>query len=180
MKKENSDTITRYKLNEAKFFLSKMKEDNDNFEYYNSAFLAAARSVTFFMQKEYNKIPEYRNWYFEKQNIMKNNDIMKILNEKRVMTLHTKPIKPLKKKVIYINETIQLSSAIIGIEENKLRIKGTPKKPTLTKVSEGMLWYYDDYNSKDVIYVSEQQISFLENLTNECESKFLALLEHAK
>jgi len=171
-----NETITRTKFDEAKFFLSKMKEDNDNFEYYNSAFLAAARSVTFFMQKEYDKIPGFKTWYLEKQKIMKNNVIMKILNDKRVMTLHIKPIKPLEKKVLYINETIQLSSLVIKAEENKLRIKGTPKKPALTKVSKGVLWYYDDYDLADVFYVSGQQTWFLENLINECESKFLSKL----
>ncbi|MCD6209368.1 MAG: hypothetical protein J7J01_00480 [Methanophagales archaeon] len=52
-------TDTREKLLEARYFLEQMKErqsDQDAFKYNLSAFLAAARSVTLIMQKEFARL----------------------------------------------------------------------------------------------------------------------------
>jgi len=49
---------SRYKLNEATHFLSIMKEefgDDEIFGYNFSAFLSAARSITYYMQKQYKR-----------------------------------------------------------------------------------------------------------------------------
>ncbi|MBC7108976.1 MAG: hypothetical protein H5T41_09395 [Methanomassiliicoccales archaeon] len=61
---------TRFKLNEAKYFLEQMKEHADSteeFAYNLSAFLSAARSVTWIMQNEFKNVPGFEEWYSEKQ-----------------------------------------------------------------------------------------------------------------
>jgi len=54
------------KYSEAKYFLEKMKENISNpdvFRYNLSAFLAAARSITFVLQKEFkNKKEGFNEW----------------------------------------------------------------------------------------------------------------------
>lgn len=47
------------------------------FRYDFNAFVNASRSVTFILQKVYNKIPEFENWYKEKQEILKNDEFAK-------------------------------------------------------------------------------------------------------
>jgi hypothetical protein len=59
---------TQQKYNEAEYFLEMMKENDENrqrFKYNLSAFLSAARSVTFVLQKECSKNPEFKEWYFK-------------------------------------------------------------------------------------------------------------------
>jgi len=66
---------TRQKLEEAKYF----------FKYNLSAFLSAARSVTLIMQKEFGKVSDFKDWYTEKQSMMRSDETMRLLNNKRVM-----------------------------------------------------------------------------------------------
>ena len=59
-------TDTMDKLNEAKYFLKSMNDntpEREAFKYNLSAFLAAARSVTFIMQKEFDSIKGFKDWY---------------------------------------------------------------------------------------------------------------------
>jgi hypothetical protein len=61
---------TRFKLNEAKYFLDQMianVENHDNFEFNLSAFASASRSVTFVMEAEFKKDGRepFRYWYKE-------------------------------------------------------------------------------------------------------------------
>lgn len=176
MSVQATNTDTKQKFDEAKFFLTKMKEDNDNFKYYHSAFLCAARSITLFMQKEYDKVSGFKEWYAVKQNIMRDNDVMKILLDKRNMTVHQKTINTLEKTVIHVRETISLSSVAIATAEDRIRVKGVTKKPGSTEIRKEILWFYNYDDSFDVVNISEQQIGFFEELIVECELKFLQAL----
>jgi len=56
------------KLNEAIYFFEKLKtlKDSENineFKYNGSAFLSAARSVTWALKKEFKKNPQFEDWY---------------------------------------------------------------------------------------------------------------------
>ena len=71
---------TQQKYNEAEYFLEMMKDNDENrqrFEYNLSAFLSAARSVTFVLQKESSKNPDFDEWYGKKQMQMKRDKIFK-------------------------------------------------------------------------------------------------------
>jgi hypothetical protein len=98
---------TYEKLYEAKFFLHKMiVEDESNygetnedheytaFLYYISAFLSAFRSITYLMQKEFNNIEGFTEWYAHQQEILTNDETLKQLAEERVNTNHLKMPKP--------------------------------------------------------------------------------------
>lgn len=59
---------TRSKFDEAQFFLERMKESRgtEEFQYYLSAFLSAARAVTWVLDKEYKNseyADDFVNWY---------------------------------------------------------------------------------------------------------------------
>jgi hypothetical protein len=64
---------TENKLKEAKYFFNQMKVNLNNPEilgYNLSAFITAARSITYFMQKEYDSTPNFESWYKTKQQEM--------------------------------------------------------------------------------------------------------------
>lgn len=54
------------KLQEARFFLDKMRENypgEEHFDYYFSAFTSAARSVLWVMRYEFGDVPGWRGWF---------------------------------------------------------------------------------------------------------------------
>ena len=61
---------TADKVGEAEYFLSMMKqmcEDDKLFAYKLSAFLSAARTITWYMQKQYKHRDGFAQWYCQKQ-----------------------------------------------------------------------------------------------------------------
>ena len=90
-------TNTREKLGEAKYFFERMIEKQSEceaFQYNLSAFLSAARSITLIMQTEFDKVLGFKEWYANKQTHVLADKTMKFLNNKRVMTIHQKPVRP--------------------------------------------------------------------------------------
>ncbi len=95
---------TGFKLREAKFFLAMIDmaykryiEDNsyegyDIVMFYFDAFLSSARSITFFMQKQYDDNIEFKAWYSHQQSIIRADPELKCLNEARVSCIHTKSV----------------------------------------------------------------------------------------
>jgi len=185
-------TDTRDKLNEACYFLEQMKEkqsDRDAFRYNLSAFLSAARSVTFLMKPEFHKAPGFKEWY-AKTGVEKDND-MKFFNEKRKMTIHTEPVRPRAKVDVTIyaptaNITISaLPPTIITTKADgtiERRIEPEPTLSPVTPVSdetktEGKAvtewrWYFEGLPDKDVVTACEEHLKKLGALVAECESLF--------
>lgn len=177
-------TNTREKLLEAKYFLDRMIEkqsERDFFQYNLSAFLSAARSITFFMQEEYGKANGFDQWYTNKQTHMRADKTTRFLNDKRVMTIHQKPVKPAAHVKVTASATVGINvsaSAIvtrangtvekIGPEPKpKLELKSAPVKPeTVTEWQ----WYFHEIKDKDVVTLCKEHIRKLEDLVEECES----------
>src|SRR5271157_5071568 len=78
------------KLDESRFFLSKMISSGDNvieFRYYFSAYVSACRSVTFVLQAVMKGVPGFAEWYSEKQNQLNQNLLARFFVERRNETL---------------------------------------------------------------------------------------------
>ena len=173
---------TRKKLSEAKYFYDRMKDTISNPEHFGynlSAFLSAARSVTFFMQKEYKDISGFTDWYTDKQSDMKDDREMNILNEKRTQTIHRKSIDPRAYVDLRISEHIHASESISidiiypdGSTEKKVSKPEPRPKPAKTEVKKEWRWYFEDMPDKDIINVCKEHMVKLENLVTECESIF--------
>ena len=177
-------TDSREKLLEAKYFLERMKEmqsDRDVFKYNLSAFLAAARSVTFIMQTEFDKVTGFGEWYTEKQSKMRNDETMRLLNDKRVMTIHTQPIQPRAHVNVNITEHVTISASISmvitradGTIERRESEPTPPPAPAKTEVTTEWRWYFDELSEKDVVTLCGEHIVKLETLVAECESQFIS------
>lgn len=178
-------TNTKEKLLEAKYFLERMTEkqsDRDAFKYNLSAFLAAARSVTLIMQKEFDKAPGFKKWYSEKQAKMQSDEVMKLLNDKRVMTIHQQPVRPHAHVNVGISEHVVISESISivithanGTIERRESKPTPPPPPAETEATTEWRWYFDELPGKDIITLCQEQIVKLETLVTECESRFTSL-----
>ena len=86
---------TQHKVKEAEFHLRQAQEryqEDEEFSYFLSAFLSAARSITFYMQKQYGKHSGFPEWYCIQQTKMVADEDLKYLNEARVEDVHRKPV----------------------------------------------------------------------------------------
>ena len=89
-------TRTQYKLEEAKFFLLLLEQNWRHFphvDYFLSAFVPAARSVTWVMRSEYGKVPGWEQWFDAKKPSSKARELLKRMNEVRVRATKSVPLK---------------------------------------------------------------------------------------
>jgi hypothetical protein len=188
-------TNTRNKLNEASYFLEQMKNkqsDRDAFRYNLSAFLSAARSVTWVMKKEFDKAPGFEKWYEKAQGDMNKDSCMKFFNEKRRMTIHIEPVKPQARVdvTIYVPAVNITASTLpptvttsTADETTGKRVKPelttsfvTPASVATTADGEAVTkwrWYFKELPDKDVATACEEHIKKLEDLVVGCESEFM-------
>jgi hypothetical protein len=84
--------------------MKKNIEDDKIFSFTLSAFRTAARSITFFMQKEFSNDTGFNNWYKSKQKLMESDNNFTFFNEMRVATVHISRVMPNKKVSVSIVE----------------------------------------------------------------------------
>ena len=180
---------TQQKYNEAEYFLEMMKEnieDRQKLNYNLNAFVSAARSVTFFLEKRFLTKSKFNDWYFGKEQKDKTG-ILKFFREKRNIVIHEKIIKPRAE----ISTTNHFSGAgSLSIEsivrkadgaikdyeysESPVKSKITPKQDN-TEITE-YKWFFSDcqneYRNVDVITLCEKYLNELKMIVEEAESKF--------
>jgi len=130
------------KLEEAFYFFNQMKEnvDNkDNFKFNLSAFLSSARSITLFLQEEFNGNPRFEEWYPHKQDEMRANSLMKFCKETRNDEVHVKRVDVEGHHEVSFTDTVGVTDTVQYILH---RADGTIDR-----------WYFTDFNDgeKDII-----------------------------
>jgi len=173
---------TREKLQESRYFLELMtltQAERDAFKYNLSAFLSASRSVTLIMQREYDKISGFKQWWSEKQEEMRSDDAMRLLNEKRVMTIHLQSVRLRGQVDITIEERITIGDSVSivlthadGTVERREPEPITPPVATETGSNTEWRWYFNELPEKDVLALCEEHMAKLDALVKECESRF--------
>lgn len=190
-------TDTRDKLNEAQYFIDRMKETNcykNAFRYNLSAFLSAFRSITLFMQKEFNSVDGFTSWYKIKQSQMMSDKILKFFNEQRVQTIHVQPIsaRPSQNQMnIPEIDLTRLNNFSItsninkdGIMDNPVLTRTTNEgESTVEEVTATTLWVFsdlpleDNFSGKDIVSLCEEKLTQLQTIAQECEQNFVKNIE---
>jgi len=176
-------TNTREKLVEAKYFLERMIENHaerDAFKYNLSAFLSAARSVTLIMQKEFGNVPGFTDWYSVQQGRMRDDSKMKILANKRDLTIHQEPVRPRAHVDLsatgHVIVTASVSMVVIHADGTVERRDSTPSTPppapAKTEPTVEWHWYFDEIPDTDVITICKEHVGKLESIVAECERLF--------
>ena len=176
-------TNTKQKLLEAKYFIERIIEnqaERDAFKYNLSAFLAAFRSVTMIMQKEFSKASGFADWYQVQQEKMKADNMMKLLCTKRTMTIHQQPVQPRAHINVSISEPITITdswSAILTRADGTVERydSAPPESPPTTAKTETNIqwyWYFDEIPNFDVVTVCQKCMTKLEVIVSECEQHF--------
>ncbi len=164
---------TRQKFEEAKYFLCMMKqmfEDDNCFSYNLSAFLSAARSITFHMQRQYKCRSGFAEWHCQKQKEMSADSELRYLNHTRVESVH--------KETVQIGATHGLTvglDCIIGSEvtPEKEQVEETASEPpTQSNYTIVRFLPYLKDGDVDVIEFCEKQLAKYKELVEECEYYF--------
>lgn len=162
---------TREKLLESKYFFERMTEtqpDRYAFKYNLSAFLAAARSVTAIMQKEFDKVSGFKDWYENIQAKLQSDDTMKLFKDKRDVTIHQQPVRPHAHVNVSITEHIALSDSvsivITRVDGTVERLESEPTPSTVPARTETITepewqWYFDELPEKDIVTVCTEHIA---------------------
>lgn len=170
-------TNTRDKLNEAKFFLGEMRRvssDSDQFRYTLTAFLAASRSITQIMQKEFSEKSGFSDWYAQKQSEMENNSILKYLHRQRALTYHERPVLPYPISVTgQIPDGAGVNIVLTGTGSSLDLSSGFVTLPMIQS-DTNVKYYFDDISSKekDVITICQEAVNALEIIVVDCEAQF--------
>lgn len=186
---------TREKFSEAQYFFECMKKTQTNSKYFKynlSAFLAAFRSVTWIMENEYRSFPHFNRWFQKQIKIVKRDDLMILLRDKRNLTIHQEPIKFSPNVKAEVHETLTLTDSVkltvIHPDGTKERYDPAKKEAELPKTGNGteasvntydnfngdiqFHWYFDDEPDKDIFTLCREGLIKLERMIGECESKF--------
>lgn len=86
-----SFSLVDQKLAEADFFLKKLKEAGFNFfaaRCYVSAFTTAARTVTYAIQAVMKPVPEFADWYTQRQEELKADSTARFFHQLRTISHH--------------------------------------------------------------------------------------------
>ena len=179
-------TDTKKKLAETRFFFEKLEENHFEapFDFYLSAFISAARSVTFMMQKEYKHIEGWQAWYESK---FVDSDVKKLLrkfNDMRTRTIHTQTLATKGAAVILMSEEAITEELRKFMEKNAgkkaevtLQRLGDIDKSvtivsnnTLTVTGEfDLIRIAEDFSNEDILQPCKRYLALLEAWVTECE-----------
>ncbi len=182
-------TETRYKLNEARFFLDRIQADWRNlpdFDFYLSAFVSAARSVTWVMRAEYGKAPDWEAWFDKKAPTARRRELLKRMNIVRVRATKTRPIRTRAKVNLSVPvETFSDELSKLSQPGTDLRFRLIPVDASNTEmyivvndriVGKGNLDNAEhelpEFGGVDSTAVCLEYFDELESLVSECEARF--------
>lgn len=156
---------TRFKVDEASYFLSMMKQtytnESNDFSFNLHAFLATFRSITYYMQKQYKKCNWFPEWYCQKQIQMSNDPDLHFLLKIRNDIIHRNPVDTITKIVCYSPGLIVNNKDSEEEIERKLDALGEPEINIVRRFFEK--------NEGEIIDFCETQLNKLVVLVDECE-----------
>ena len=162
---------TRFKLREAENFLVQMErlfKEDDNFYWNLSAFLSAARSITYYMQKQYKHKDGFEEWYKRQQSQMKADPELKYLNEARVEAVHTETVPTGATREVSVTvDTIVVEE---GTEPRKLSGQAE-SVPVAQNESRTIRRFFPKFKNGDVMSFCRRQLSKLSQLVDDCENR---------
>lgn len=166
---------TRRKVREAEYFLSIMKtkqvfKDDNTFAYNLSAFLSAARSITWYMQKQYKHRQNFDEWHRQKQIKMSADPELHYLKKARNEDVKTEAILTGATRERSITADVRLVEAGTPLTE---QANEAEPKPPIQSRPKTVRRFFPKFGQVDVIKFCENQLTKLVKMVEECENRFL-------
>lgn len=180
---------TRRKLEEARFFYRFLEENrfaNPAFDYYLSAFVSAARSVTWVMRAEYLGVQGWEQWFSTKLATPAEDALLCKVNEMRLRSVKTHPLEASAALIVHIppewvtpglEDRLELGvgkrfkATIFEVaEDNEIQFPDGFPNNAIVGTVEGVERRVDEFPDEDVVNVCKRYLLFLEELVAECEA----------
>lgn len=181
---------TRQKLEEAAYFLQRVEEHyfdalEDNGRpliYYVSAFISAARSVTWIMRSEYSRLPGWKTWYDVQRPSTHDLKLLRGFTDARN---RSQKMEPLRVEVrLFVSpktgRTLDASGeAPIGspkLERYRITIQEVDPPSGEPRSIEAMLDSIEcglpEFGEEDLLRACRRYLDLLSALVQECEQRF--------
>ena len=182
---------TSRKLDEARFFLQKLRASVDEpteFDFYFSAFVSSARSVTWVLRAEYKDYPGWLNWYKDKkpesteERLLNKMNTLRVRSEKFnplttraaiVMNIPPEDVTPDIRELLAKGIGKRFRAWVYEIPEDGTTspLPDIPEGATIIKSTlEGFQRHVPELGDQDVLVACELYFSSLENLVSEAET----------
>ena len=180
---------TQYKLEEAKFFLALLEQNWRHFphvDYFLSAFVSAARSVTWVVRSEFGQSPGWTEWFEDKKPRTEVRDVLKRMNDLRVRATKTVPVRTRTTATVTIPPeqiTPELQHFLSTGAKGQLRLE-----PTDATNTEALVMFGDrvlakarldeakhelpEFPGRDAKDVCREYLAELESLVGECRARY--------
>lgn len=182
-------TRTEYKLEEARFFLAYLEQhwnQMPHVDFYLSAFVSAARSVTWIMRAEFSVVPGWEQWFEGRKPSREIRDLLKKMNDVRVRTVKTTPVKTRTTAKVTIPPeelTPRVLAFLEGSAAGLIRLEPIDETNTVFLIKHGeeilakarlssASHELPEFGGRDAKDVCREYLSELEGLVNECLSTF--------
>jgi hypothetical protein len=126
------------KLEAASYFLEEMRKSVENrkiFAFNLDAFLCTSRSVTLVLRKEFKHDPKFEKWYSQKEEEMKNDELMQFFKKTRDFSIHEG--SPETRILTSVNAlgtiSVSFSASVKVMRLNGTEEKFEPQNPTIKK-----------------------------------------------
>jgi len=185
---------TRDKLEEAHFFLQKLKEhyaQQPDVDYYLSAFISSSRSVIWVMRSEYSNIRGWRDWYNYREPTLEESIFLKSINEVRIRSEKKEPLQTSTQMTVDINErdtTPELKEAMETLVDKEMKVTiavakdAVKKRQARTRISKRSISFLakisdliktvKEFPDQDVLPICQKYYIILKSLVDECEQHF--------
>jgi hypothetical protein len=188
--------IAREKLREAGFFLAKVRahamidlhsirslEAPPELRYYLSAFVSAARSVTWVMGSEYRSRPGWSKWFKQWPLEQPLKILLRQTNEARIGALKRGDLVPVASMVLVAEDLLdslcsQEEAAVLRAQRAMITIRpiadtGREGDAVVVRL-RSWEWRVDHFNDRNLVEVCEEYYTFLESLLRACEMRWPA------
>ena len=186
---------TRHKLEEARFFLSKLKESHFHVAehladesppvpellYYLSAFISASRSLPWVMRSEYSDTPGWERWYEGEEQLQEEQELLAAFttlrnaNEKqgKLVATWSPSFAPLPEEGVdalpaeHRNKP-QYHLTIVAVEK-----EGQPDaRLEMLSYVDKVVWRSPDLGDRDLLAACDRYFRMLDLLVRKCERQF--------
>lgn len=168
---------TRSKFEEAQYFLNCVqdlcKKQNAPYlreiPFHLSAFIGAARSITWVMKHEYDAVPGWQQWYDAKGADASESELLDRFNSLRIESVKKGALQP-----HFVPLILPILSTVPGERPRAthavLRAGPGPEQPLIVEGAE--LQWVIDVDKQEVLFSSANYLNLLGKLVEECEASF--------
>jgi hypothetical protein len=187
---------TSQKLEEALFFLKQLRANrgkHKKFDFFLSAFIGSARSVSWIMNKDYTHVAGWKAWYEAKENTRTEQErkLLEGTNRMRISAVKHGSLQATSSYILKLQKVDLKRFKSKPTGRISMKVSGTTKNCLVEIITEGgehisfpstkvmhLRREVAEFPAEDVIGVCQKYYEYLSTLVEECSQKFEAQMRN--